>query len=335
MNTRGRRRRCARAGPAALGCRPPPRSPARAPSPDASRARGRWWRARRARARSRRRIGADKPIRDRVFPAQYWFALLLQGYQMTGELARPAMSCSGSPINQEGDGCPGETSPVRVNPGAIVSNRDVTIVNINDSRRLVWAVTDRYADGQGEGPVALVEIEPQGLAVRAMGVLRAYPENPSLRLARLGSGTVLVADGEYCSKPASCERATRIMPLVGDRFINKPLVDDKNACLGPAFFPMHQAGVAHGRKRAKYEISVSITYGPDNMSVREQLGSERRGARVGHRHRFVRDARAVGAAGDVEGREPGRERAVDSRPLAGAAAAAVVGRRVSQGLPSP
>jgi len=217
-------------------------------------------------------IGADKPIHDRVFPPQYWFALLLQGYQMTGELARPAMSCSGSPINQEGDGCPGETSPVRVNPGAIVSNRDVTVLNITDSRRLVWAVIDRYADGQGEGPVALVDIEPQGLAVRAMGVLRAYPDNASLRLARLGSGTVLVADGEYCSKPASCERATRIMPLVGDRFINKPIVDDKNACLGPAFFPMHQAGVAHGRKRAKYEISVSITYGPDNMSVREQLG---------------------------------------------------------------
>ena len=34
---------------------------------------------------------------------------------------------------------------------------------------------------------------------------------------------------------------------------------------------MRQAGVAHGRKRAKYEISVSITYGPDNISVREQL----------------------------------------------------------------
>lgn len=217
-------------------------------------------------------IGADKPIRDRVFPAQYWFALLLQGYQMTGELARPAVSCGGTPINQEGDGCPGETSPVRVNPGAIVSNRDVTVVNITDSRRLVWAVIDRYADGQGEGPVALVDIEPQGLAVRAMGVLRAYPENPSLRLAHLGTGTVLVADGEYCSKPASCERATRIMPLAGDRFINKPLVDDKNACLGPAFFPLHQAGVAHGRKHAKYEISVSITYGPDSMSVREQLG---------------------------------------------------------------
>ena len=217
-------------------------------------------------------IGADKPVHDRVFPAQYWFALLLQGYQMTGELARPALSCAGTPINLEGDGCPGETSAVRVNPGTIVSNRDVTVVTVTDSRRLVWAVTDRYADGQGEGPVAIVEIEPQGLAVRSSGILRAYPENPSLRLARLGNGTVLVAEGEYCSKPGSCERATRIMPLVGDRFVAKPLVDDKGACQGPAFFPLHQAGVAHGRKHAKYEISVSITYGPDSISVREQLG---------------------------------------------------------------
>ena len=216
-------------------------------------------------------IGADKPMKDRVFPAQYWFALLLRGYQMSGELERPALTCGGTPVNLEGDGCPGETAAVRINPGTIVSTRDVTVANVNDTRRLVWVVTDRYADGQAEGPVAIAEIEAQGIAVRASGILRAYPENASLRLARLGTGTVLVAEGEVCAKPGSCERATRIVPLIGDRFSPKPLVDDKATCLGPAFFPMRQAGTAHGRKRAKYEISVSITYGADNISVREQL----------------------------------------------------------------
>jgi hypothetical protein len=217
-------------------------------------------------------IGADKPLKDRVFPPQYWFALLLRGYQMSGDLERPAVTCGGAPVNLEGDGCPGETSAVRVNPGTVVSPRDVTVVNVSDSRRLVWVVTDRYADGQAEGPVAIAEIEPQGIAVHASGILRAYPENASLRLARLGTGTVLVAEGEFCTKPGSCERATRLVPLIGDHFSPKPLVDDKGTCLGPAFFPMHQAGTAHGRKHAKYEISVSITYGTDNISVREQLG---------------------------------------------------------------
>jgi hypothetical protein len=216
-------------------------------------------------------IGADKPMRDRVYPTQYWFALLLQGYQMSGELARPARSCSGGPVNLDADGCPGELLSTRVAPGPTVAARDVTVVNIGDSRRLVWAITDRLSDGQAEGPVAIAEIEPQGIAVHASGILRAYPENASLRLARLGTGTVLVAEGEVCSKPGSCERATRVVPLIGDKFVPKPLLDDKGACLGPAFFPLHQGGVAHGRKRAKYEIQVSITYGPDNIAIREQL----------------------------------------------------------------
>jgi hypothetical protein len=153
----------------------------------------------------------------------------------------------------------------------IVSPRDVVVMNLGDARRLVWAITDRYSDGQAEGPVALVEIEAQGIAVRTSGVLRAYAENASLRLARLGTGTVLVAEGEVCSKPGSCERATRVVPVAGDHFVAKPLVDDKGACLGPAFFPLRQGGVARGRKRAKYDVQVSITYGPDSIAIREQL----------------------------------------------------------------
>ena len=216
-------------------------------------------------------IGGDKPVKDRVFPAQYWFALLLQGYQMSGELARPARSCSGGPVTLDSDECAGEPTSTRVAPSSVVSARDVTVVNLGDARRLVWAVTDHLSDGQAEGPVAIAEIEAQGIAVRASGVLRAYPENASLRLAKLGTGTVLVAEGEVCAKPGSCQRATRVVPLIGDRFVAKSLVDDKGLCLGPAFFPLRQEGVSRGRKHAKYEIQVSITYGTDNIAIREQL----------------------------------------------------------------
>jgi hypothetical protein len=215
--------------------------------------------------------GADKPMRDRTFPPQYWFALLLQGYQMSGELTRPARGCAGGPVNLDADGCPGELLATRIAPGPTVAARDVIVVNLGEARRLVWAITDRLSDGQAEGPVAIAEIEPQGIAVRSNGVLRAYPENASLRIARLGTGTVLVAEGEVCAKPGSCERATRIVPLIGDRFVTKPLIDDKGACLGPAFFPVRQEGVARGHKRAKYEIQVSMTYGADSIAIREQL----------------------------------------------------------------
>jgi hypothetical protein len=216
-------------------------------------------------------IGGDKPVKDRVYPAEYWFALLLQGYQMSGELARPARTCAGSPVALEMDGCAG-MEPATHNPPAVsLSPRDLVVMNLGDARRLVWAITDRLSDGQAEGPVALAEIEPQGIAVRVSGSLRAYPENASLRLARLGAGTVLVAEGEVCAKPGLCERATRVVPMIGEHFVAKPLVDDQGACLGPAFFPVRQGGVAHGRKHAKYEVQVSITYGPDNIAIREQL----------------------------------------------------------------
>jgi hypothetical protein len=216
-------------------------------------------------------IGADKPARDRVYPAEYWFALVLQGYQMSGELTRPARSCTGAPVALEIDGCAGDAPVTRLPPPVVLSARDVTVMNLGDTRRLVWAITDRYADGQAEGPVVLAEIEPQGIAVHASGILRAYPENASLRLARLGAGTVLVAEGEVCARPGQCERATRVVPLVGDHFVAKSLIDDKGVCLGPAFFPMRQGGVANGRKRAKYDVQVSITYGPENIAIREQL----------------------------------------------------------------
>ena len=204
-------------------------------------------------------------------PREYWFALLLHGYQMSGELARPTRSCGGAPVALEIDGCAGAEPATRNPPAVTVSSRDVVVMNLGDARRLVWAITDRYSDGQAEGPVALAEIEPQGIAVRASGTLRAYPESASLRLARLGNGTVLVADGEVCAKPGQCERATRVVPMIGDRFVARPLVDDKGACLGPAFFPLRQGGVARGRKHARYEVQVSITYGPDSIAIREQL----------------------------------------------------------------
>jgi len=216
-------------------------------------------------------MGADKPVKDRVYPAEYWFALLLQGYQMSGELARPTKSCSGAPIALEIDGCAGDVLATPSPPPVTLSARDLVVMNLGDARRLVWAITDRLSDGEAEGPVALVEIEAQGIAVRVSGTLRSYPESASLRLARLGTGTVLVAEGEVCAKPGQCERATRVVPMIGDRFVPKTLVDDKGACLGPAFFPLRQGGIAHGRKHAKYEVQVSITYGPDNIALREQL----------------------------------------------------------------
>ena len=143
-------------------------------------------------------------MRDRAFPAPYWFTLVLQKYALSGEIERPARQCNGLPATLDTDGCPNGPEPAaRIAPRPLAP-RDLVVVGLGDARRLVWVMTDHLSDGQAEWPVAIAEVQAQGVVVRAIGVLRAYPENVSLRLARVGGGTVLVADSELCSKPGTC-----------------------------------------------------------------------------------------------------------------------------------
>jgi len=88
----------------------------------------------------------------------------------------------------------------------------------------VWVETNHLPDGRAEGPVAIVEVDDRGLSVRALGVLRAFRDNVTLRLASLGAGTVLVAESERCETlrtrgedgraPRACDRAIRVVPLL-------------------------------------------------------------------------------------------------------------------------
>jgi hypothetical protein len=216
---------------------------------------------------------AGQAPRDRTFIPEDWFVLLLQKYRPSGELARPVHDCTGQPVKLESDGCQDERSPPSVGSPPL-SARDLIVVTLDDGRRLAWAITERLADGQAEGPIALVEVEPRRIAVRALGLLRAYPENVSLRLVKLAGGTVLVQEGERCVKPQApelCQHAMRVVPLIGDRFVPKLLVDDKGACLGSAFFPTRTAGAAAGRHGAKYQLEAAVTFTPDAIAIREQL----------------------------------------------------------------
>jgi hypothetical protein len=217
--------------------------------------------------------GADRQARDRTFAAQTWFGLLLERYLPPGEVARPVRDCTGRLVEIENDGCPDDITPSRTIPQPLAS-RDLIITNLGDARRLVWVITDRLSDGQAEGPVAIVEIAPRAMNVRALGVLHAYPENISLRLDKLNGATVLVAEGEHCADPQdpkSCDRAMRILPLIGDRFVAKPLVDDKGVCLGSASVAMRAAGTAGTKNGPKYQVEASATFGPDALAIREHL----------------------------------------------------------------
>jgi hypothetical protein len=216
-------------------------------------------------------VGTDRAARDRIYPPQYWYVLMLEGYRASGAMVRPIKDCRGWPIQQDGDGCGAAESAPELSPTPL-GPRDLVVVNLGDARRLVWAITDRLPDGQGQGPVAIAEIGAHGIALRAMGTLRTYPENVALRLERVGAATVLVAEGEKCAGSGTvCERAVRLLPLLGDRFVSKPIVDERNVCLGSAFFPVRTKGGIGRQTSTNYELEAAVIFGADSIVIREQL----------------------------------------------------------------
>ena len=218
--------------------------------------------------------GLDKPARERIFPAQNWLVLMLHGYRSTTEMARPLADCTGAPVYTVFEGC-GDGPIPRWTPTNLTSD-DLTILPLGDNRRLVWLVTEHLADGQYQGPIAIASVEPRGLAIRAMGVLRSFPEHLVLRLEKMNSGPVLIADGQHCENsglPESCERAVRILPLEGDHFMSNPVVDGNGACLDSSLLQVRTKG--HVASGTKYELEASVTVGPESILIRENLALTR------------------------------------------------------------
>jgi hypothetical protein len=217
-------------------------------------------------------VASGKAPRDRKFPASYWFALLLPGYRSSGIVLRPATDCSGRHVTVMNDGC-GKEAPVEAVPIDRLTEENLLIVDVEGATRLVWAMTDRLSDGQVQGPVGLVEITDRGLAVRALGVLRTYPERMTLRLARLGTGKILVAEGEHCGEHGTaetCTRAIRFLTLRGDRFVAAPMTDETDACLGSGFVALTASGTDPS-STDRYRLETSVSFGPDEITLREQL----------------------------------------------------------------
>lgn len=224
----------------------------------------------------------SRPVRERTFPAQNWFVLLLHSYRSDGELARPLNDCSGTPVKVDEGACGDDWTP-RMTPTAL-TGADLIVTPLGDNRRLVWVMTERLSDGQAQGPVAIATVEPRGIAVRALGVLRSYPDNVSLRLERVNDATVLVADGQRCADPQvpqSCERAIRLVPLVGTRFISTGLLDPNGACLGSTLFPVRVTGKGGRNQASLYSLEASMTFAPNGIVVREHLDLSRAPGRGG------------------------------------------------------
>jgi len=198
--------------------------------------------------------------------------------------------------------------------------RELVVSNLGDARRLVWAITDRLPDGQGQGPVALAEVGVHGVGLRALGTLRTFPDNASLRLEKLGTNTVLVAEGEKCAGTgADCERAIRLLPLVGDRFVSKPIIDDQQACLGSAFFPVRTKGGIGRQTSTKLRAGSHGDLQRRHHRRPRTAGDLRRPRRSRPDRRRLRHPGAIGTNADHQRRPPGRHRPIAVGSLAGPA----------------
>jgi hypothetical protein len=212
---------------------------------------------------------------ERKLTAPYWFRLLLPSYDYnTGQLRRPVRDCSGQLVAWQPSRCGDPEPPEPLEPTPL-ARKDLVVANAGDDRRIVWTIAERYANGEAIGPVAIAEFVEGGVRARAVGVLRAYPEQVDLHVQKLGAGEVLVAVGSACKEGGSedCARAVRLLPLGKPRLVAEGLRGGSGQCLGPAWFPLQARGeVGKGKTRKKYQLQASVTYPPDgSIAVHEEL----------------------------------------------------------------
>jgi len=214
---------------------------------------------------------------DSVVGADVLLTLVVRGWDPRTRMATsPAIDCEGRQIAWAGPGlaCADNNLAQTILPPRPLGEEEVVVSQLGPDRQLVWVITNRYASGDAYGPVALVERTRRALLVRAQGVLRAFPGKARMRLEKLGSEQLLVAEGERCGAAgAVCDRTVRLLLLRGERFLPATFADDKGTCVLPGlvFLLREESDRLESGWRRRYELSSTLTFGADALSVQEQV----------------------------------------------------------------
>jgi hypothetical protein len=232
-------------------------------------------------------------------PAELWYAILLADFDREQMLAgADPKDCTGAstlvptappPLDPSSSEpaqvspCPlGEHAEATPLPPRALTDADLILDPGPGQTSLVWVMASHYADGTASGPVAVVEWVPNGIAVRALGSLRAEREGARLRVEAAAGQRILVAEGDACpsADAGPCTRIVRLLPILAGRITSVPLVGDgpeaepgAHTCLGaPAFalFEQHTAKLDDGRLR-RFEIVRSVRFDGGVAEVAEQV----------------------------------------------------------------
>jgi hypothetical protein len=219
------------------------------------------------------RVGVEEEPKETA-----WLSLLLSGWDPASRRAtRPAVDCTGAQVRWEGPAlrCTDSSTALADGPDRALGPEDVIVSKLGDAYRIVWVVTNRYASGDGLGPVAVVEVKPRRLIVRAIGHLRANLVRPRIRLEKLGDREVLVAEGEVCGSadPSSCTRSARVMPLERERYVAAVVAAEDGSCVSPALFDLgreESVPLPSGWRR-RYRLDATLSFLPARLRVKEEV----------------------------------------------------------------
>jgi hypothetical protein len=194
-----------------------------------------------------------RPVR-----AEEWLQLLVRA----GAGERATQECSGQAIQlgepsepcreaareteearQRGQEVPPRGIAVEEPMAVALSEESVVDRRITNSKRLIWVITHEYPNGDGLGPIGLVERvepddeeEPSELRVLALGTLRARRQAVRLRLITLRVRPVVEIEGLSCEPSQRddqaagggespdepiCERERHVLTIDGVRCQNR------------------------------------------------------------------------------------------------------------------
>ncbi|MCH9688151.1 MAG: hypothetical protein K0V04_42360 [Deltaproteobacteria bacterium] len=214
-------------------------------------------------------------------PPEIWFTIILKSFNLkTGEVTRPTLDCTSKPLEVQDEEValcirPENPSPA-LPPRALNGDEDLELIGLEEGKALVWVRTEYFENGDALGPIAVAEYRKNGIAVRAIGPLRANPNRVRMRLEQMGETSVLVVESMVCppEDTSKCARVMRIIPHEGSRFVERPLLDDEtDECLGAATFPLshweeieREDGIIR-----RFELVRTIKFDEGAVVVNEQV----------------------------------------------------------------
>ncbi len=213
-----------------------------------------------------------EPGATRELPPELWFGSLLPDYvRDTRRVPQPARDCTGAPVAWPDDrSCPASSAATPA-PARPLGPDDLVLQPIDDKTTLVWIVTQRFTDGDGLGPAALIEWSARGFVVRAVGPLRAPVASAQLRLEPLGKHQALVVDAERCADGA-CRPITVLVPLLAGRFTPMSVLGEAGRCDGPAEFDRARvASTASASMQRRFTLSAALRFETEHLYIDEQV----------------------------------------------------------------